>query len=114
PVRPRPVVLEQGFEVGNRSRLCAPNPGALVASGARHHAPTLRAPKALRSTLELRDREPSRSRRPQHCELIGDLQLARTEAEDGPRTAARRARRPPAAGLFEHLAPEQDSLEIRR
>src|SRR6185437_16531532 len=110
PVRTRPVVLEQGFEVGNRSRLCAPNPGALVASRARHHAPTLRARNALRSTPGLRDREPSRSRRPQHRELIGDLELARTEAEEGPRTAARRARRPPAAGLFEHLAPEQDSL----
>src|ERR1700730_16627769 len=28
----RPVVSEQRFEVGDRSRLCAPNPGALVAS----------------------------------------------------------------------------------
>lgn len=41
--------------------------------------------------LELRDREPSRSRRPQHGELIGDLQLVRAESEERARTAARRA-----------------------
>ena len=49
PVSPRPVLAEERLEVRGRSRLRAPNPGALLPAGAHHRALTIRADSATRS-----------------------------------------------------------------
>src|SRR6266511_2518741 len=48
-VGPWPVMAEERLEVGDRSPLRASDPGALIASRARHRAVTLRAGQRLRS-----------------------------------------------------------------
>src|SRR5439155_17498115 len=53
-------------------------------------------------------------RRPQHGELVGDLERARLEAEEGGRPAAGGARRAVLAGVGQDAPAEQHALQIRR
>src|SRR5262245_55212170 len=57
---------------------------------------------------------PRRSRRPEHGELIRDLELLRAKAEQCARATAVRPGRASAAGGNEHIAADEDALEIRR
>src|SRR2546422_3892949 len=52
--------------------------------------------------------------RPQHGELVRDLDAPRAEAEERGWAAASRAGWAPRARSLDHAAPQQDAVQVRR